>query len=206
MSATPGVEHVQSISRNNLSIAYVWLAWGTDLNGAQTLVQQQVQFAMAAVPKSLGVIPPFVLQFDPTNAPVLQVTVSGGGLTGPQLYDYAMNYIEPLLEGIPGVASAAPNGGTQRQINVIVDRAAAQSRGVTAEDISRRRRPVERAAALRRVHLAGVRRERLHGRRPAPREDDRRRAREGRSTGARSTSATSRGWRTGAPHRRRPCR
>ncbi len=136
VSATPGVEHVQSISRNNLSIAYVWLAWGTDLNGAQTLVQQQVQFAMAAVPKSLGVIPPFVLQFDPTNAPVLQVTVSGGGLTGPQLYDYAMNYIEPLLEGIQGVASAAPNGGTQRQINVIVDRAAAQSRGVTAEDIS----------------------------------------------------------------------
>jgi multidrug efflux pump subunit AcrB len=136
VSATPGVEHVQSVSRNNLSIAFVWLKWGTDLNGAQTLVQQQVQFAMAAVPKSLGVIPPFVLQFDPTNAPVLQVTVSGGGLSGPQLYDYAMNNIEPLLEGIPGVASASPNGGTQRQINVIVDRAAAQSRGVTAEEVS----------------------------------------------------------------------
>jgi multidrug efflux pump subunit AcrB len=136
VSATPGVEHVQSISRNNLSIAYVWLKWGTDLNSAQTLVQQQVQFAMAAVPKSLGVIPPFVLQFDPTNAPVLQVVVMGGGLTGPQLYDYSMNNIEPLLEGIPGVASASPNGGTQRQINVIVDRAAAQSRGVTAEDVS----------------------------------------------------------------------
>jgi multidrug efflux pump subunit AcrB len=136
VSATPGVRHVQSVSRNNLSIAYVWMDWGTDLNGAQTLVQQQVQFAMAAVPKSLGVLPPFVLQFDPTNAPVLQVVVMGGGLTGPQLYDYAMNNIEPLLEGIPGVASAAPNGGTQRQINVVVDRAAAQSRGVTAEDIS----------------------------------------------------------------------
>ncbi|HVZ88144.1 MAG TPA: efflux RND transporter permease subunit [Polyangia bacterium] len=136
VSATPGVEHVQSESRNNLSIAYVWMAWGTDLNAAQTLVQQQVQFAMAAVPKSLGVIPPFVLQFDPTNAPVVQVTVSGGGLSGPQLYDYALNNIEPLLEGIPGVASAALNGGRQRQINIIVDRAAAQSRGVTSEEIS----------------------------------------------------------------------
>ena len=136
VSATPGVEHVQSESRNNLSIAYVWMDWGTDLNAAQTLVQQQVQFAMSAVPKSLGVIPPFVLQFDPTNAPVVQVTVSGGGLSGPQLYDYALNNIEPLLEGIPGVASASPNGGRQRQINVIVHRAAAQSRGVTAEDIS----------------------------------------------------------------------
>jgi multidrug efflux pump subunit AcrB len=129
VSATPGVEHVQSESRNNLSIAYVWMDWGTDLNSAQTLVQQQVQFAMSAVPKSLGVIPPFVLQFDPTNAPVVQVTVSGGGLTGPQLYDYALNNIEPLLEGIPGVASASPNGGRQRQINVVVHRAAAQSRG-----------------------------------------------------------------------------
>ena len=136
VSATPGVDHVQSESRNNLSIAYVWMKWGTDLNAAQTLVQQQVQFAMAAVPKSLGVIPPFVLQFDPTNAPVVQVTVSGGGLSGPQLYDYALNNIEPLLEGIPGVASASPNGGRQRQINVVVHRAAAQSRGVTAEDVA----------------------------------------------------------------------
>ena len=136
VSATPGVEHVQSESRNNLSIAYVWLQWGTDLNSAQTLVQQQVQFAMSAVPKSLGVIPPFVLQFDPTNAPVVQVTVSGGGLTGPLLYDYALNNVEPLLEGIPGVASASPNGGRQRQINVIVHRAEAQSRGVTAEEVA----------------------------------------------------------------------
>ncbi len=136
VSATPGVQHVQSVSRNNLSIAYIWLSWGTDLNSAQTLVQQQVAFAMSAVPKSLGVIPPFVLQYDPTNAPVVQVTVSGGGLTGPQLYDYALNNIEPLLEGIPGVASASPNGGRQRQINIVVDPAAAQARGVTAADVA----------------------------------------------------------------------
>ena len=92
------------MSRNNLCVVYVWLKWGTDLNAAQTLVQQQVAFAMSAVPKSLGVLPPFVLQYDPSNAPVVQVAVSGGGLSGPQLYDYALNNIEPLLEGIPGVA------------------------------------------------------------------------------------------------------
>jgi len=136
VSATPGVDHVESISRNNLSIVFVWLKWGTDLNGAQTLVQQQTAFAMAAVPKSLGVLPPFVLQYDPSNAPVVQVTVSGGGLSGPQLYDYALNYIEPILEGIPGVASASINGGRQRQINVIVNLSAAQARGVTSSDIA----------------------------------------------------------------------
>jgi len=136
VSATPGVNHVQSISRNNLSVVYVWLEWGTDLNSAQTLVQQQVAFAMSAVPKSLGVLPPFVLQYDPSNAPVVQVTVSGGGLSGPQLYDFALNNVEPVLEGIPGVASASLNGGRQRQINVVVDPAKAQARGLTSTDVA----------------------------------------------------------------------
>jgi CzcA family heavy metal efflux pump len=136
VSATPGVDHVESLSRNNFSVIYVWLKWGTDLNGAQTLVQSQAGFAMAAVPKSLGVLPPFVLQYDPSNAPVIQVVVSGEGYTGPQLYDYAFNNVEPLLEGISGVASAAPDGGRMRQINVVVDPARAQSRGLTANDIA----------------------------------------------------------------------
>ena len=136
VSATPGVDHVESLSRNNFSVIYVWLKWGTDLNAAQTLVQSQAGFAMAAVPKSLGVLPPFVLQYDPSNAPVVQVVVSGAGYTGPQLYDYAFNFIEPLLEGIPGVASAAPYGWQLRQINVVVDPVKAQTRQITANDVS----------------------------------------------------------------------
>ncbi len=137
VSATPGVDHVESLSRNSFSVIYVWLKWGTDLNGAQTLVQSQAGFAMAAVPKSLGVLPPFVLQYDPSNAPVIQVVVTGEGYTGPQLYDYAFNNIEPLLEGISGVASAAPDGGRLRQINVVVDPLKAQARSLTALDVSR---------------------------------------------------------------------
>jgi multidrug efflux pump subunit AcrB len=136
VSATPGVDHVESLSRNNFSVIYVWLKWGTDLGAAQTLVQSQAGFAMAAVPKSLGVLPPFVLQYDPSNAPVAQVVVSGAGYTGPQLYDYAFNDIEPLLEGISGVASAAPDGGRQRQINVVVDPVKAQSRQITAQEVA----------------------------------------------------------------------
>ena len=135
VSATPGVDHVESVSRNGLSIVYVWLKWGTDLNGAQTLVQSQTMFAMSSVPKSLGVLPPFVLQYDPTNAPVVQVALSGDGMTGAQLYDYAQNYVEPILEGIQGVASAAVDGGRLRQINVVVDPVRAQARGLTSDDV-----------------------------------------------------------------------
>ena len=136
VSATPGVDHVESVSRNGFSIIYVWMKWGTNLNAAQTLVQENAMFAMSAVPKSLGVLPPFVLQYDPSNAPVVQVVVSGGGMSGPQLYDYAFNFIEPVLEGIAGVASAAVDGGRMRQINVVIDPAKAQARRLTSDDVA----------------------------------------------------------------------
>ncbi len=145
VSATPGVDHIKSESRNSLSIIYVWLKWGTDLNAAQGLVQQQVAFAMSSIPKSLGVLPPFVLQYDPSNAPVMQVAVYGGGLSGPQIYDYAVNTIEPIIEGIPGVASASPNGGRERQVNIVVDPVRAQARGVTSSEIAA---AVDKANAL----------------------------------------------------------
>jgi multidrug efflux pump subunit AcrB len=145
VSATPGVDHVESISRSGLSIIFVWLKWGTDLNAAQSVVQQQVAFAMSSVPKTLGIIPPFILQYDPSNAPVIQVAVSGGGLSAAQLYDYAANNVEPLIEGIPGVASASPNGGKERQINVIVDPAKCAARGLSSSDVAK---AIDRANAL----------------------------------------------------------
>ncbi|MDC0745850.1 efflux RND transporter permease subunit [Polyangium mundeleinium] len=145
IAATPGVDHIKSESRNSLSIIYVWLKWGTDLNAAQSLVQQQVAFAMSSVPKTLGVLPPFVLQYDPSNAPLIQIAVHGGGLTGPQLYDFAVNTVEPIIEGIPGVASASPNGGRERQINVVVDPVRAEARGVTSGEIAA---AVDKANAL----------------------------------------------------------
>lgn len=145
VSATPGVDHVESLSRSGLSVIFVWLKWGTDLNAAQSMVQQQVGFAMSSVPKTLGIIPPFILQYDPSNAPVLQVAVYGGGLSASQLYDYAANNVEPQIEGIAGVASASVNGGKERQINVIVDPAKAAARGLSSSDVAK---AVERANAL----------------------------------------------------------
>ncbi len=136
VAATPGVDHVESLSRNNFALIYVWLKWGTDLSATQTLVQSEAAFAMAGAPKSLGLLPPFVLQYDPSNAPVCQIVITGPGYSGSQLYDYAQNYIEPQIEGISGVGSAPVDGGRPRQINVVVDPVKAQSRHVTAEDVA----------------------------------------------------------------------
>ena len=161
---------------------------------------------MSAVPKSLGVLPPFVLQYDPSNAPVMQVAVSGGGLSGPQLYDYALNNIEPLLEGIPGVASASLNGGRQRQINVVVDPARAQARGVTSTDVASAVAQSNALLAVGRVHLAEVRRQRLHQRRRPAASRTSATPSSSCRTASRSSSGTSPASRTAARRRRRRSR
>ncbi|HEX4459183.1 MAG TPA: efflux RND transporter permease subunit [Polyangia bacterium] len=145
VAATPGVDHVESLSRNNFALIYVWLKWGVNLGAAQTLVQSEAQFAMAGAPKSLGLLPPFVLQYDPSNAPVCQVVITGSGYTSSQLYDYAQNHVEPMIEGIDGVGSAPVDGGRPRQINVVVDPVKALARHITAEDVAA---AVSRANAL----------------------------------------------------------
>jgi len=145
VSATPGVDHVESLSRSGLSVVFVWLKWGTDLTAAQAMVEQQVAFAMSSVPKTLGIIPPFILQYDPSNAPVMQIAVYGGGLTASELYDYGANNVEPLIEGIAGVASASVNGGKERQINVVVNPARASARGLSSSDVAK---AIEKANAL----------------------------------------------------------
>ena len=172
VSATPGVEHVESVSRNNLShrLRVADVGHGprrrADARPAAGAVRDGggAEVARRACRRSS-------CSTTRRTRRSCRSRCTAAGSPGPQLYDYAINNIEPLLEGIPGVASAALNGGRQRQINVVVDPARAQSRGVTVERRRGGGRAVERAAAVGRVHLAKLRRERLHQRDPA-RVDD----------------------------------
>src|SRR5690606_25336745 len=84
-------------------------------------------------------------QYDPTNEPIIQVAVHGGGLPPARLYDLAANEVAPVLEGIEGVASASTNGGKERQINIIVDPAKAAARGLSADDVAK---AIDRTNAL----------------------------------------------------------
>ena len=137
ISSVPNVAFVQSVSKVGLSIIEVVFNWGADIAGGEVMVMAQVQMAMAAVPKSLGVLPPFVVQYDISNQPVCLITVSGGGLDQTQLYDLSFNTIEPQIEHLAGVASATVNGGKVRQINVFLDRDRAMAKGTDVLDIAR---------------------------------------------------------------------
>ena len=109
MSAVPGVHHVESRSRQGISVVQVWFNYDADLNAGQNDIIQRIQQIMNTLPA--GRQADFILRFDLSNIPVCLITCPGGGLDETQLYDIAYNTVEPQLERIYGVASANVDGG-----------------------------------------------------------------------------------------------
>ena len=120
VAAAPGVDRVESTSRQGVSLVSTWFSYGTNLDNAQFEVQQRVSQMLNTLPP--GIQQPFIIKFDITNIPVVTVAISSDSLDEKQLYDLAYNVIEPQLERLPGVASSTPGGGKQREIEVEVER------------------------------------------------------------------------------------
>ena len=133
VSASPGVDRVESTSKQGFSAVSVWFQYGTNLDNAQFDVSQRISQILNTLPP--GIQQPFVLKFDVTNIPVLAVAMTADGLDEKQLYDLAYNVVEPQLERLPGVASATVAGGKTREIEVMVHRDALRARGLGILDV-----------------------------------------------------------------------
>ncbi len=133
VASSPGVDRVESTSKQGASVVSVWFNHGTNLDTAQFEVQQRVAQVQSQLPP--GIQQPFLLKFDVTNIPVVQVVARGEGLDEKQLYDLAFNVIEPQLERLPGIASATVSGGKTREITVRADRDRLRARGLGILDV-----------------------------------------------------------------------
>jgi hydrophobe/amphiphile efflux-1 (HAE1) family protein len=135
VSAAPGVDRVESTSKQGFSRVVVWFQYGVNLDNAQFEVQQRVAQILNTLPP--GIQQPFIIKFDITNIPVLWVSMSAEGLDEKQLYDLGYNVVEPQLERIKGVASAVIGGGRIREIEVMVNADALRARGLAILDVVR---------------------------------------------------------------------
>lgn len=133
VSSSPGIDRVESFSKQGISAISVWFQYGTNLDNAQFDVSQKVAQALASLPP--GVQQPFIVKFDITNMPVAQVVLTADDLDERQLYDLGYNVVQPQLERIKGVASATVSGGRTREITVMAERDALRSRGLGILDL-----------------------------------------------------------------------
>lgn len=135
VSSASNVEHVESFSKYGIGAVQVWFNWGADINVGQMEVMQRITQILNNLPP--GILQPFVVKFDVSNIPVAFVTVSGGNLDERALYDLAFNTIAPQIEQISNVAAATVEGGKVRQININLDPALLNARGLSILDVVR---------------------------------------------------------------------
>ncbi len=127
------IEHIESQSFNGIGITKVFFHPGVQIGNAVAQVTAISQTIVRQFPQ--GTTPPLVIQYNASTVPILQLALSGQGLNEQQLFDVGVNFIRTGLITVQGVAIPYPYGGKQRQIQIDLNTAQLQSKGLSPSDV-----------------------------------------------------------------------
>jgi multidrug efflux pump subunit AcrB len=136
------VQHIESTTINGMSIVKIYLQPGASIDRANAQVTAISQNILRQMPS--GSLPPFVMNYNASTVPILQLGVSSEKMDESQLYDLASNFIRPQLSTIPGASIPWAYGGKQRQVMVNLNPQQLLSKGLAPSDV---------LAALQSQHL-----------------------------------------------------
>jgi multidrug efflux pump subunit AcrB len=128
-----GIERIESQSIPGTGILKVYFQPGTEIGAAIAQISSVNSAILRSAPP--GMTPPGVIQFNASNVPVVQLTLSSKTLSEQQIYDYSLNFIRIRLFTIPGLSTPGPFGGKSRQIDVELDPALLVAKGFTPNDV-----------------------------------------------------------------------
>ena len=127
------IEHIESQSLNGIGIVKIFFHPGVQIGNAVAQVTAVSQTLLRQLPP--GTTPPLVIQYNASSVPILQLALSGQGLSEQQLGDIGLNFVRTGLVSVPGAAIPYPYGGKQRQIQVDLDTNALQAKGLSPNDV-----------------------------------------------------------------------
>jgi multidrug efflux pump subunit AcrB len=127
------IAHIESQSMFGYGVVKIFFQPGVNINAALAQVTAASQTVLKNLPP--GITPPYVLSFNASSVPILQLALAGKGIPQDRLFDFGQNFIRPQLATVEGAAIPSPYGGKLRQIQIDLDQHALQSRGLSAQDV-----------------------------------------------------------------------
>ncbi|HEY1779780.1 MAG TPA: efflux RND transporter permease subunit [Roseiarcus sp.] len=127
------IEHIESQSLPRYGIVKIFFQPGVNINGALAQVTAASQTVLKYLPT--GITPPFVLSFNASSVPVIQLALSSKTLSQAQIFDLGQNFIRPQLSSIAGTAIPSPYGGKILQVQVDMNQQKLEAYGLSAEDV-----------------------------------------------------------------------
>jgi multidrug efflux pump subunit AcrB len=128
------IEHIEANSYNGVGIIKIFFQSSVDIRTANAQVTAISQTLLKQMPP--GATPPLILNYYASTVPILQLALSGEGLTEQNLFDLAVTSVRTPLVTIPGAAMPFPFGGKFRQIQIDLDSSAMQARGLSGQDVA----------------------------------------------------------------------
>jgi CzcA family heavy metal efflux pump len=127
------IEHIESQSLRGISVVKVFFQPGASGERAIAQITAVSQSSLRQMPQ--GTQPPFIITYNASTVPVLQLAMSGKGLSEQQLSDTATNFLRPQLATVQGAQMPLPYGGKQPQIQVDLNPAALQAKSLSPTDV-----------------------------------------------------------------------
>ena len=128
------IEHIVANSYNGFGIVKIFFQPNVDIRTANAQVTAISQTMIRQLPP--GATPPLILNYSASTVPILQVALSGEGLTEQNLADFGINQLRTPLVTVPGAAIPYPFGGKQRQVQIDLNPTALQARGLSGQDVA----------------------------------------------------------------------
>ena len=128
------IEHIVANSYNGFGIVKIFFQPNVDIRTANAQVTAISQTLLKQMPP--GATPPLILNYSASTVPIIQVALSGEGLTEQNLADIGINQLRTPLVTVPGAAIPYPFGGKQRQVQIDLNPSALQARGLSGQDVA----------------------------------------------------------------------
>ena len=128
------IEHIEANSFTGFGIVKIYFHPNANIATANAQVTAIAQTMIKNMPQ--GAQPPLIVNYSAATVPIMQLALSGKGLTEQNLADMAMNSLRTRLVTVPGSAIPYPFGGKARQVQIDLDAAALQARGLTGQDVA----------------------------------------------------------------------
>jgi multidrug efflux pump subunit AcrB len=127
------IEHIESTTVNGTAIVKIYLQPNASVDRANAQITAISQTILRQLPP--GSLPPLIVNYNASTVPILQLSLSGKGLTEPQLNDIALNFLRTQLVTVPGASIPYPYGGKQRQVMVNLNPRLMQAKGLSPNDV-----------------------------------------------------------------------
>jgi multidrug efflux pump subunit AcrB len=128
------IEHIEGVSYAGFGVVKIFFQPSADIRTANSQVVAVSQTLLRLMPA--GITPPLVLNYNASTVPIIQLALSGTGMTEQTLSDLGMNFIRTQLITVPGAAVPWPYGGKTREVQIDLDPAALQARGLSGQDVA----------------------------------------------------------------------